>query len=75
MERLRREVRRLRDLDAGDPLPGLPPSTRPLRVMVPRETVAAALPALVDAVRLLPAGGGRAAVMDLVELLEKETTT
>jgi len=75
VERLRREVRRLRDLDAGDPLPGLPPSTRPLRVMVPRETVAAALPALVDAVRLLPAGGGRAAVMDLVELLEKETTT
>lgn len=74
VERLRREVRRIRDLDAGDPLPGLPASTRPLRVMVPRETLRAALPALVDAVKVLPAGEGRAAVMALVELLEKEAT-
>lgn len=75
VERLRREVRRLRDLEAGDPLPGLPAPSRPLRVMVPRETVAAALPALVDAVKVLPAGEGRAAVMALVELLEKEATS
>lgn len=75
VERLRREVRRIRDLEAGDPLPGLPASTRPLRVMVPRETLRVALPALVDAVRVLPAGEGRAAVMALVELLEKEATS
>ncbi len=74
VERLRREVRRIRDLEAGDPLPGLPASTRPLRVMVPRETVTAALPALVDAVKVLPAGEGRAAVMELVKLLEREAS-
>lgn len=74
VERLRREVRRVRDLEAGDPLPGLPASSRPLRVMVPRETLRVALPALVDAVRVLPAGEGRAAVMELVELLEREAS-
>lgn len=74
VERLRREVRRIRDLEQGDPLPGLPAPSRPLRVMVPRETLRAALPALVDAVRVLPAGEGRAAVMELVELLEREAS-